>query len=447
MSELRDASVRWWSNDTYYYNTSFQPKSMLQNTKVGSCEAETDSGVWKTQRLGPFTSFGSYDWWLIQYSNMFFLEEIPDRLKSIQGHFTSAVAPNGDPLGLPPIHVHHLHINACQFGGTCFGLPARLIEQHGDRQLMGENGMESFGSRYGSAGKLCESLSLQSEFNDFRPADSPPLTWYLHMSVLVAKKLTTHPLSLLKFHGPAHQPFHSHATVLVPTAKDSLLWFSALWPHAGRLVDAVPHAHSRAFQGSLLAAGSPEELRLRAYLPASSFGRVLELPRNSSAGMLSSISELIVAEHRLICSTTVHLQRVEGRAYDRSTLNTCTWNFTGSSPITAIWGFGPHEHIDYPESSFQMHANWFLTYVAEDQVSHYDVFFLPHLKFVVPHVWVLCRVDHSGTHLTVRAAKSPGLEQSPMLPSYLYTSSWFTLLGCGVTLVSFRYLVRRTILL
>ena len=138
-------------------------------------------------------------------------------------------------LGFPPIHVHHVHVKPCDHS-ACSTL-TRVIEHHGDMQFVDE-GTDAFGLMYKRAGKQCSRLSVDMELNDARPRDSAVLHWWFQASALVRNASEVSALSLFKFHGPVEPGlYHGHIAHMVPTNRDSFLWFAASWPHPGYLLN------------------------------------------------------------------------------------------------------------------------------------------------------------------------------------------------------------------
>jgi len=113
-------------NRAYYAKGSEYAKLLNFRTKVEEkiddlmmhkCTIEHDDrkGGWIVQRIGPFTSRGGYDWWQFGWSNVGqfheLLKSFPDGIDIVNSIITP-VHENGTRLGLPPIHVHHIHVVA-----------------------------------------------------------------------------------------------------------------------------------------------------------------------------------------------------------------------------------------------------------------------------------------------------------------------------------------------
>ena len=76
---------------------------------VGSCKGKTHKlGTWHTQRVGPFTSVGGYDWHQISWVDPAFISTAfpaGGGTAGILGHFTGPVDADGTTaIGYPPIH-------------------------------------------------------------------------------------------------------------------------------------------------------------------------------------------------------------------------------------------------------------------------------------------------------------------------------------------------------
>lgn len=370
---------------------------------VGECQVAKSRGIWKTQRIGPFTSFGGFDWWSIGWLDVIELSS-QSWLSSIQAHWTGPVGSDSMILGFPPIHVHHVHVKPCDHA-ACSGL-TRVIEHHGDMQFIDE-GTDAFGLMYKGAGKQCSRLSVDMELNDARPRDSAILQWWFQISALVRNASEVSALSLFKFHGPVeHGLYHGHIAHMVPTNRDSFLWFAASWPHPGYLLNAVQHSHARAFQGTVLASGSPQGLGLDHLLPSRACCTVSEMSLGSSAQLLESIRALLAHKKAIICSAKPYFEIIDGEFYDRTKQHsTCKWRRLDSDMVvSAFWAYGPHHSVEFKKSRFPEHANWYLTYVADDGSSHYDtMLYALHVRQQPRQFsWVSTDVDFQGTHFTSR---------------------------------------------
>jgi hypothetical protein len=120
---------------------------------AGRCQIEPqdtkDGSRWTIERVGPLKSTGNYDWWQFAWDNPFQTNEILSKYKDgyfILNHFSGAVDINGETLGFPAIHIHHVHVSPgytnhfranrlnCVLGlddTQCSHAFATVFEQHG----------------------------------------------------------------------------------------------------------------------------------------------------------------------------------------------------------------------------------------------------------------------------------------------------------------------------
>jgi len=364
----------WPSNDAFF-DELFHP-FIPANLSIGFCQVTSSSGVWKTQRVGPLVSSGGFDWRSLSWRNALDLTGYND----IMAHWTGPVDVDGIPLPYPPVHVHGVHVVPCRKMSVCPGNGLlRIIEHHGDLQFLEEaGGVDSFGLYYAGAGKRCEEIGISWMMNDARASSSPPLNWYVQFSALISAQAKRPLLSLFKFHGPAELfYYHSLGSLRVPVTTETFITFHHIFGHAGHLVNAVAHAHPLAYQGTLLLAATPERLSL---VSPYHFGKLSVLVPNKSGRSnkedLRSLELAMSYERILMCSARGHLEMVDGAGpYDRSVEPSCKQRyFPAFTSFTAIWFYGPEDHVRYASMTMREHANWFLTYESDDGRSHYDAF-------------------------------------------------------------------------
>jgi hypothetical protein len=177
-------------------SASNQPPHWNSSADISLCEIkQSDGSYWRIQEVGPFTSTGGYDFWQFGWKDVFGLSEIlkehPHGIM-VDATFSAAVLPDGTPLGLPPIHIHHIHVGP-QIGVKAKepSVPFLAMEQHGDYECRDTEGgtrclFEKTADGYGKV--IREPLDLEGELNDVRAFNSPPITWsykvMLHLSPL-----------------------------------------------------------------------------------------------------------------------------------------------------------------------------------------------------------------------------------------------------------------------
>lgn len=131
-------------------------KTPKESFKAATCENTLEDGsTWTVTRIGPFRTTGGYDWVQIGWDNLWDLRDkfkkYPDGIY-VTDQFSGPVTKDGDRIGNPPIHVHHIHIGPApgvrqrseqyeclvnQMG--CYD-PTRVLEHHGDYQCYPEDG-------------------------------------------------------------------------------------------------------------------------------------------------------------------------------------------------------------------------------------------------------------------------------------------------------------------
>jgi len=170
---------------------SNQPPYWNSAADISLCEIkQSDGSYWRIQEVGPLTSTGGYDFWQFGWKDVFGLSEILKKHPHgimVDATFSAAVQPDGTPLGLPPIHIHHIHVGP-QIGVKAkeWSVPYLAMEQHGDYECHGSEGgsrclFEKTADGYGKV--IREPLDLEGELNDARAFNSPPITWYYRVAL------------------------------------------------------------------------------------------------------------------------------------------------------------------------------------------------------------------------------------------------------------------------
>lgn len=137
----------------YKLDTKTAPKHSFM---ASTCDTRlADGSTWTVARIGPFKTTGGYDWAQIGWDNLWDLRSklkmFPDGIY-VTDQFSGPVTKDGERIGNPPIHVHHIHIGPApgvrqrsefyeclvnQMG--CYD-PTRVLEHHGDYQCYPEDG-------------------------------------------------------------------------------------------------------------------------------------------------------------------------------------------------------------------------------------------------------------------------------------------------------------------
>ena len=309
-------------------------------------------------------------------------------------HFTGPISSSGDPIGLPPLHVHHIHLTPnsglswasdileCMLLGEAFPDISVIYAHHGDRQRLeadapATNGFVTFGEEYGEFVKrLHGPISCTGEINDLRPPQSEPIEWWYQSAIRVVQgaaadpgdaAMTRRPLSLHYLYNPFEIGLDSQmsrfGTIKVHPNDDSVFYYSGFMPFPGELVAVDAHAHSGAFQRMFLFASTPQQLGMELVQPTHTWVPVQTasalraigiepasepadgannavLVRRMMARVASNGSDAV--SPRLVCSAAVNqaevrLARSERTLWDRALdLECAPWRFEAGSQYTTV---------------------------------------------------------------------------------------------------------------
>ncbi|KAJ1458669.1 hypothetical protein M885DRAFT_512417, partial [Pelagophyceae sp. CCMP2097] len=196
----------------------------------------------------------------------------------VGGTYISYIDAQGDPLGHPPLHIHHLHVGRNsdvvprnKAGPTSFYAGWALVaERHGDTACAEEEGgtsclLEQFppGSAirtdldWGDEGgkRFKGLLSLNSDVNDVRAAGSPQLEWWLEASV---KWTATPPRQIINRVTQAS----GFNTYPVPYHTPSLHWHTLAQQESAEVLAVYTHTHHTIFDSAWVFRATPEQLGL-----------------------------------------------------------------------------------------------------------------------------------------------------------------------------------------
>lgn len=302
---------------------------------------------------------------------------------------------------------------------ACF-YPDRVLETHGDYNCVDNDGglncrLEKFPEGYGKF--IDSTLGLEGELNDVRAAGSEPLVWYWEIGIrwLPADE-NLKATSLHNFAGPGIlQPSIQRSLLVtfpVPTAYESIFWYTGRLIHSGELLRLKIHSHNSLFTEALIFAASPEELGLE---DQSLFKKQLpHIPDRMNHSitkdfLLRRLSESQIrfekskprkkltnncgypnrpcVQSRPFLACQFHGSFVvrDNFAYDRRQPSCCVpWKFNSGQPFTVI---GFNRHIGFPEgpnnpdirnlpATLPGHVGLWMSFAADDSnlsnpVSHY----------------------------------------------------------------------------
>lgn len=263
-------------------SASNKPPFWNESADLSTCEIKQPDGYfYRIQEVGPITSTGGYDFWQFGWKDAFGLSEVlkehPDGIM-FDAAFSAAVLPDGTPLGLPPIHIHHIHM------GPHTGVKAKeesharvAIEQHGDYECKEIDGgtrclFEKVPEGYGKV--LRQTVDLEGELNDVRAPNSPPLTWYYKIIIRYrpySPKSSVIPVSQAFMIGPSDpcdfekgncRQLDTLLAFQVPSAEDTIYWYTKLMPHSGKMVRNKLHSHNLGYNRSFFFHATPQQLGL-----------------------------------------------------------------------------------------------------------------------------------------------------------------------------------------
>lgn len=354
---------------------------------------ETDDGTWFVQRIGPFRSTGGNDWWQFAWLDMYGFggslgkehrilgNNFEDSSLGMTGHWSGPITPDGKPIGLPPLHIHHIHLTQgagfswssdildCVTGGSNCPDGGMMYAHHGDKQAKDPddpqfNGLHTFGEDYGGewAKKIYEPISCTGEINDLRPPGSPEIEWWYQSAVRVVrnkKASRRKPLSMHYLYNPfelgVDTQFSRFGTYKVHPSHDTVHVYTGRMPYGGELIHGDGHSHMTAAQQMILFEGSPEDLGLASvaldhtWVPlravdamrAMGLGdcAVAEPAGGENNQKILDVIDRSVKEGRAyrVCQSVANRVEVDGRNWDRAGSIDCNpWSFESGTQYTSV---------------------------------------------------------------------------------------------------------------
>lgn len=282
----------------------------MHKCRIDTSDKDPDGGMWHVQRVGPFYSTGNYDWWQIGWQDAGFMSEALAKYPHGIDVDRSVMAPtdeNGNLIGHPPIHIHHIHtveaggvrprnrLQAKCFPGfdvggsklleqgNCYN-SSLFFEQHGDYQCREEDdGLGCFMVGDHQTRRIDQIIDLEGDLNDVRPPNSPVMKWYYQFALHWKPADVTNSItSMMTIMAPGNllkdNQLTRVATFPTPTDKPTFIWYMGHMWASGELQRNKLHAHNMVFESSQFFAATPEDLGLNnpKFYPGAGKGRAYD---------------------------------------------------------------------------------------------------------------------------------------------------------------------------
>lgn len=293
-----------------------------------------EGGEWRVQRVGPFTSHGGIDWWQMSGADALGMREVlkAQRAVFLVEALLQPVDADGVPIGLPPLHPHHVHVVPAGELRYFRDLPPRpgayraeqyLWEQHGDAMRCDDDGTCYTERAPEGYGKVIDfELHVDLEINDVRDAGAPPLTWYMQLAVRWRPaSAPLRPCSMLTLgagRGLGFVPLRKQAQMeqytYLPQDGAYVLWHEEPFPKGATVLHVKNHVHQAHFVEALLyLTATPGALALGAVAPDNEPTNLLHTAVGTHDGLRAYLAARGVP---VFCRTTPQHRMVAGRAYD-----------------------------------------------------------------------------------------------------------------------------------
>lgn len=378
-------------------------------SEVGISRCE-QSGGWRYERIGPFTSRGGYDWWSIYWNGALVSDDELGRV-GVAAHAASAIdAADHRAIPLPPLHVHHVHLAPslglhyragilprCVLTGVDCLDASMLVQHHGDAQK-NDGGLlyEDYG---GPVKEVHRRLSVSGHLNDVRAAGSAPLTWFYAIGVRLVRVGEGPALSVHAFGQPGVLlPWRfSTYVVTMPANAGSVFYETARMPWSGNTHRWHFHSHQSLFRAAdLYAATAPEVVARLAWEPPFATTRSWR-----DVGAVRAMLRANAPPDAHVCSAehTPSTRGEDGVSYDRRARVSCRpWGFHRGDPLTVVafldadapHGFEGMRTAGNTDGAAPQHVSWFLEFLCSDNTSHYT------------YSWTSSGVDAMDALATVR---------------------------------------------
>jgi len=386
----------------YLHELPAEEKASHPPVSVEHCEVGDEDGesVWTFERVGPFHSRGA-SWhsagWRDAGRFGAALAEPTAGPLSVSAYGFRPVAADGTPIGLPPVHIHHMHVTSSQSlarqwlrrSSDGFGLYAVEFDLHGDRQCASSSGgmnctVRAFPAGYGM--HITDPMETFFDLADVRPAGSPPLTFYAEHAYRwtraprrrVGKLLTMISTGTFK----PHDDYLLHFDAARPS--EYLYWQEGRWPANVSLVHLYWHTHHAYVDDLWAVSAGAASLRLR-QLFGGMFSNLTALGLDVRSAQRLILAQLSRAQSECVACASPPLLRcsldpdrweaVEGDAarshYSRYRAPHCPeWDVVAGEPFTLL-AF----HKLQPQGALQargvsqhywMHSGLYGLYVGKD---------------------------------------------------------------------------------
>lgn len=172
-------------------------KQPYDGAHAQTCTSSSNiSEPWTMFRVGPFETYGGYDWSSISVFPFRVAETDAAPLAKngalpVAEYFLGSTSPEGMLLGYPPLHQHHFHLESLAqvdpLDSVRIGLWPSLIT-HGDDQCMASSGgvgclIRRIPNRH--AQYISMPFLLYADNNDVRPLGSAPLQHYFTLAMRI----------------------------------------------------------------------------------------------------------------------------------------------------------------------------------------------------------------------------------------------------------------------
>jgi len=364
------------ADEDYYATECPKPsQQMACGTQVNGTVSVCSTGSSFSWISGPFSSTGGYDYWSLTFTDNSTLTGVPPGSAiiriSLTAHDADAASPSEAILGLPPLHFHHSVLG--RHGITSESAQFALLAMASGDSTGSPDGHHPYVRNLISHGFYLPHPALPQMqsgvlLNDVREMGSPPLRWYINLTVSFASPAElaaqgAQPVEYVQL-NPANRKGSALGTYDVPKDEDSFIVVQGAWPATGLMLGdpdlSYFHAHQAKFHYSVLYAGTPEQLGLDGDAYRSSSGCDVVVTREAGFGTNMAMIERMAKDPRLkahqLCNSTAQPPTIDnGIAYDRLASLVCTplrFRVNEGEPFTFVTFYGPRTLHDPSGATF-----------------------------------------------------------------------------------------------